>query len=324
MRDVVRRTATAALRAGLVRSAVMALARLRGHRLVLVYHRVGDPIPPDCEIVPSVPVDMFRRQVQALGEVADLVSLDSLASEADSDSPAARARRPMVALTFDDDLPSHVQHALPILREHSVPAAFFLSGRSLHGLGAYWFQQLETLLIAYGALRTAALLHTTETTTAGLMRACEGNALLCRRVSELAAALPAPPVLRPDAISALAAGGMTIGFHTVDHDVLPMLDEPALQHAVSDGRAELAAATGASVRYFAYPHGRSDRRSAAAIRDAGFRAAFTGVPSPTRAGTDGFRVGRWEPGPLAVDELLVKLAVRIHRTARPRRGGQIA
>jgi peptidoglycan/xylan/chitin deacetylase (PgdA/CDA1 family) len=295
----------------------MALARLRGHRLVLVYHRVGDPLPPDCEIVPSVPVDMFRRQVQALGEVADLVSLDSLVSGASSDSPAARARRPMVALTFDDDLPSHVQHALPLLREHGVPAAFFLSGRSLHGLGAYWFQQLETLLVAHGALRTAALLHTTETTTAGLTRACEGNAVLRRRVSELAAALPAPPVLRPDAISTLAAGGITVGFHTVSHDVLPLLDEPALLHAVSDGRAELAAATGASVRYFAYPHGQSDRRSAAAIRGAGFRAAFTGVPSPTRAGADGFRVGRWEPGPLAIDELLVKLAVRLHRTARP-------
>ena len=320
----VRRAATAALRTGLVRSAVMALARLRGHRLVLVYHRVGDPLPPECEIVPSVPVDVFRRQIQALGEVADLVSLDRLVDEAETRTPAARVHRPMVAVTFDDDLPSHAQQALPVLREHRVPATFFLSGRSLHGLGAYWFQQLEALLLAHGPVRTAALLQAAAMTTRDLVRECEGNARVCRRVSELAASLPAPAVLGSDGISALAAGGMTIGFHTVDHEVLPLLDDPGLRHAVSNGRAELAAATGASVRYFAYPHGRTDGRSAAAVRDAGFRAAFTGVPSPSRAGADAFRIGRWEPGPIAVDELLVKLAVRMHRTARPRRGGPAA
>ena len=88
--------------------------------------------------------------------------------------------------------------------------------------------------------------------------------------------LPPPGILQPDAIAALGAAGMTIGFHTVEHDTLPDLDDPALEHAVSAGREDLATAAGAAVRYFAYPHGKADTRSAAAVRRAGFNAAFTG------------------------------------------------
>ena len=50
------------------------------------------------------------------------------------------------------------QRHCPMLRELGVPAAFFLSGRALHGLGAYWFQHLEALLVAHGEPRAAALL----------------------------------------------------------------------------------------------------------------------------------------------------------------------
>ena len=56
-----------------------------------------------------------------------------------------------MAVTFDDDLRSHVDYALPTLRQLGVPAAFFLSGRALHGQNVYWFQQLETLLKAHDA-----------------------------------------------------------------------------------------------------------------------------------------------------------------------------
>ena len=108
---------------------------------------------------------------------------------------------------------------------------------------------------------------------------------------------------------------MTIGFHTVEHDPLPDLDDPALEDAVSRGREDLAAAAGAAVRYFAYPHGKADARSAMAVRRAGFDAAFTGAAQPLRHGDDAYRLGRWEPGPLGVDDLLVEA----RRASPPRR-----
>lgn len=305
------------LRSSTINRAVRALARVRGHRLVLVYHRVGPSAPTGCEIVPSVPVDVFRAQLQALGEIYDLVTLDEILRGDRSREPGSRKRRAGVAVTFDDDLPSHAEHALPVLRELGVPAAFFLSGRALHGLGPYWFQQLEALLIAYGERRAAALLHLPERRARELVLSCEQNADLRRRVSEVAAGLAIPGILERDAIAALSAGGMTIGFHTVEHDLLPELTGAALDNAVSRGRDDLAAAAGAAVHYFAYPHGKADTRSAAAVRRAGFNAAFTGFPQPVRDGDDPYRLGRWEPGPLGVDDLLVNIAVRLYRVGPP-------
>ena len=312
MSPFVRRVANALLRSSTVSGAVRTLARVRGHRLVLVYHRLGPTVPRGCEVVPSVPVDVFRAQLRALCEVVDLVTLDEvLASDRQR---VGDQRRPAVALTFDDDLPSHAEHALPVLRELGVPAAFFLSGRSLHGLGPYWFQQLEALLIAHGPQRTAALLRVPGAHSTTLALSCEGSIDLRHRVSELAAPMSiAPAILARDAIAAFVAAGMTVGFHTVEHEVLPDLDDSALENAVSRGRDDLAAVAGAAVRYFAYPHGKADTRSAAAVRRAGFSAAFTGRAQPVREGDDVHRLGRWEPGPLGVDDLLVTLAVRLHR-----------
>ena len=315
MSRLVRRIANTLLRSSSVSQAVRQLARLRGHRLVLVYHRLGPSAPPGCEVVPSVPVDVFRAQLQALSDVVDLVTIDDVLA---SDRPPAGSRkRPTVALTFDDDLPSHAEHALPLLREAGVPATFFLSGRVLHGLGSYWFQQLEALLIAYGERRTAALLGLPEVRIGSLARTCEENVALRRRLSELAADISTPAVLGRDAIAAFGTAGMTVGCHTVEHDVLPALDDPALENAVSRGREELAAASGAAIRFFAYPHGKADTRSAVAVRRAGFSAAFTGRPQPIRSGDDVHRLGRWEPGPLGVDDLLIAMAVRLHRASPP-------
>lgn len=301
------------LRSSTINRTLRALARIRGHRLVLLYHRIGPVAAAGCDIVPSVPVDVFRLQLQALGQVYDFVTLDELLEDGSRPKAVTRERRPAVAVTFDDDLPSHSEHALPVLRELGVPAAFFLSGRALHGLGAYWFQQLEAVLIAYGERRAAALLHLPERNARELVAACETNADLRRLLSDVATELAVPGILDRDGIAALAAGGMTIGFHTVAHDVLPELTDAALDDAVSRGREDLAAVAGAPVNYFAYPHGKADTRSAAAVRRARFNAAFTGFPQPVRGAGDPYRLGRWEPGPLGVDDLLVNTAVRLYR-----------
>jgi peptidoglycan/xylan/chitin deacetylase (PgdA/CDA1 family) len=279
---------------------------------------LGPPTQAACDVIPSVPLDVFRAHLQTLGDVVDLVTVDELFARESARTSAPTAwRRPAVAVTLDDDLPSHGEYAVPLLREFGVPATFFLSGRALHGLGAYWFQQLEALLVGYGEPRTLGLLGLRDRRCEDLVRTCEANATLRERIARIAVDLPPPEVLSADAIKSLAAAGMTIGFHTLHHEVVPNLDDTALEAALSHGRGRLATAAGAPVRYFAYPCGKSDARSAEAVRDAGFEAAFTGQPQPLRPRDDRYRIGRWEPGPLDVEELLVKLAMRLHRAAPP-------
>ena len=315
LRSLPRRGATLLMASTPVNYVVRAAARLRGRALVLIYHRVGPPLPAGCEIVPSVAIDTFRSHLHALRELVELVPLDRIVGADTGASPLGSGARPAVAVTFDDDLPSHVQHALPILRELAIPATFFLSGRSLHGLGPYWFQWLETLLVNRGPRQTAALLKMSDADPHSLLLAAAASAELRHRVCEAAAALPTPELLDREGIAALASAAMTVGFHTVDHDMLPALDDAGLQDAVSRGRGDLAAATRQPVRFFAYPFGQSDHRCAGAVRQAGFLAAFTGRPAPWQRAVHPYDVGRWEPGVIGVEDLVAKLAVRLHRAS---------
>ncbi len=310
-----RRVARTVLRTSAVNRAVRSLACARGHRLVLVYHRLGPPVPDRCEVVPSIPVDLFRAHLQALGDVANLVSLDTILG---TGPPLGSndGSRPAVAVTFDDDLPSHAAEALPVLRALSVPATFFLSGRVLHGAGPYWFQQFEAVLVAHGEARTAALLGLSRAGSGDdLVLRCEQDSTIRAAIADLATGLPNRAILDMNGLTALAGAGMTIGFHTVDHGILPHMDDRALERALARGRHELGVIAGTPLRHFAYPYGKADERAAAAVRRAGYEAAFTGRPEPLRRGADQYRLGRWEPGRIQVDDLLVTLAVRLHRAA---------
>src|SRR5262245_7609654 len=116
----IRRLAAPLFRRAIVQSTALRFAARSGRSLVLLYHRIlPDAVPPD-PIVPSVPVSLFRRQVEVLVDAGDVVSLTDLI-----DSPG-RGQRPRFALTFDDDHTGYVETALPVLQACRVPATFFL------------------------------------------------------------------------------------------------------------------------------------------------------------------------------------------------------
>jgi peptidoglycan/xylan/chitin deacetylase (PgdA/CDA1 family) len=291
------------------RTAAVRAAAWRGHGLVLVYHRVtADGDAPPGEVVPSLDRRRLQGHIEALAALGDIVDLPDLLG------PPAGRRRPRFALTFDDDYPHHVANALPLLRDLRVPATFFLSGRTLHGLGPYWWERLEALVAADGIAATGRTLGIPARSAPALAAACETDAA-ARQTLEAAAPNGADGPLGVDGIRALAAAGMTLGFHTVNHPLLPALDDDGLAAALSSGRAELAAVAGRPLALLAYPHGKADARVARAARAAGYRAAWTGWPRPVRAGDDPFLLGRWEPGPLEVDAFITAVAIRLHRAA---------
>jgi peptidoglycan/xylan/chitin deacetylase (PgdA/CDA1 family) len=289
--------------------AALRAAGWRGHALVLLYHRIrADGDLPRDEVTPSVERRVLRAQLQALAEMGDIVELARVL-----DPPLDR-RRPRFAITFDDDYPQHVAHALPVLREVGIRAAFFLSGRALHGLGPYWWEILEALVAAHGAAAAGRALGIVGDSAQALALVCETDARVCRRLVDMGrdAKLSA---LHIEGIRALAEAGMTLGFHTLEHPLLPTLDDERLAAALTQGRTELAALIGKPITLLAYPHGKADRRVAQAARIAGYRAAWTGSPRLVRTGDDPFLLGRWEPGPLDGDAFVAAVAVRLHRAA---------
>jgi peptidoglycan/xylan/chitin deacetylase (PgdA/CDA1 family) len=281
-----------------------------GRGLVLVYHRVlADATVDPASVVPAVSASCLRQQLEVLSGLGQIVPLETLLE------PAGHRRRPRFAITFDDDYVEHVTQVRPVLRETGVPATFFLSGRALHGLGAYWWEQLEWLIAEVGLRRAADALGLPSGTPMQLAAACETDPGARRRL-----ALDVPPDvggrLDRGGIRALAeTSGVTIGFHTLHHELLTRLGGAALQAAVVEGRPELEALIGGPLKLFAYPHGKAAMREAAAVRAAGYLGAWTGAPRPTRPQQDPLLLGRWECGPLEVDAFIAGLAVRLHRSA---------
>jgi peptidoglycan/xylan/chitin deacetylase (PgdA/CDA1 family) len=302
---VLKRLGAGALRLGPVGRAVRSIGAARGRALVLVYHRVTPEGPGPVAVVPCVQEALFRRHVQALGELGELIPLEELLRR------PASGLRVRFALTFDDDYQSHAGQVLPVLRSLGVRGTFFLSGRSLHGLGPYWFEALERLLQTRPLDQVARMLGLAGGTAEQLALACERD-LRRQRWLEQTADGPAAH-LAAEQIVTLAAGS-TVGFHTVDHRVLTSLPDEALERELTHGREALAAVAGQQLRLFAYPHGKGDGRVAARVSAAGYAGAWTGVPNAIRSGADPFLLGRWEPGAVSVDELVVKVAIRLNRT----------
>lgn len=218
-------------------------------------------------------------------------------------------QRVPVALTFDDDLRSHVETTLPVLKRLGVPAAFFLCGASLTQPHSFWWEDLQRSVDDGGR----ALLDVAPPMSGGLaaVLAGERGALrsLARAVEDAppgersrvasdlrraaGAATGAP--LDAEGVRRLVAAGYEIGFHTLRHESLPTLDGAELAQALEEGRAQLEKVTGRPVRMLAYPHGRAADREARAARAAGYACAFTGRPEALRADGNPFLLGRIEP-----------------------------
>jgi peptidoglycan/xylan/chitin deacetylase (PgdA/CDA1 family) len=307
---LLKRAGKAVLRVAPVQAAAVRAAAARGNGLALLYHRVtADDAAPPGDLVPSISRRLLRHQLEALGEVGELVPLERL------HTAAVDRRRPRFGLSFDDDYPSHAERVLPILQALGITGTFFLSGRSLQHLGPYWFESLERLLAEQGLGHARRLLGVDAATGADLAARCERSPRLQRLVTT--AVDLSPRHLRPPQITQLAEAGMAVGFHTLHHRRLVDLDGEGLRQALVDGRAALEAAVGRHIDLLAYPHGKADTRVAAAARAAGYRMAWTGWPRPARAADDPFLLGRWEPGPLETDAFVAALAVRVNRAAPP-------
>jgi peptidoglycan/xylan/chitin deacetylase (PgdA/CDA1 family) len=280
--------------------------RLRAPRtgLALVYHRI-EPRAGDAATEFSPPLDCasFAAQLEHLRAHCRVVRACELPA-------AVRARRrgdrPPVAITFDDDLPTHRRWALRALRDAGLTATFFLNGASLDGPRTWWWDRLqagrdrglawEDLLpqpVLAGAGAGAGGAPTVATVSEAVQRLTPGaRHALHERLGALVGADPPDAGLRAADVRAIVAAGCDVGFHTRDHEPLSLVDDATLRRQLRDGRAELEALTGKPLAAVSYPHGKADARVAAAARQAGFRLGFTVDPAPARPSTDPLLIGR--------------------------------
>ncbi|MEP6811385.1 MAG: polysaccharide deacetylase family protein [Actinomycetota bacterium] len=294
------------------------LLRLTGRRagLVLVYHGLEEqPGDSTHEIVIRHGIALFERQLRHLRRWYRVVdSREILAAVQDR----RRGGRFPVAITFDDDLRSHAQTALPILRRRGLRATFFLCGASLETPFSFWWERLQRALDT-GDARIASALPGAASLTARE---------LAERVKRLdpdardafAAALDPgsdswarEQGMPAEHVGRLVAGGMTIGFHTRRHDPLDGLDDARLADALRSGREQLDALAGAALDEIAYPHGVQDERVVTAAREAGFAVGFSVDGRAVGSGDDPLQIPRLVPRFESPGRFALQLVRRLRR-----------
>lgn len=101
---------------------------------VLSYHQVGGPRPGSV----NLPVGAFAEQMAALASQdlgCEPVTLDhAVATLAAGSRPATD----QVVITFDDGTADFVEHAVPILAEHGLPATLYLATAFVEERRSFW------------------------------------------------------------------------------------------------------------------------------------------------------------------------------------------
>jgi peptidoglycan/xylan/chitin deacetylase (PgdA/CDA1 family) len=254
--------------------------------IVLAHHRVGEPAGDrERELVPALATSSFEERLEVLVDGYRVVSASHILEAAVT---RGRDEPVPVALTFDDDLDSHLGVVAPILLERGLPATFFVGPPLSAGL-AFWWEDLQAL--ADGG-ELPSRLGSLPSTDLGPAARREPNAIhaLGRTIESLPAGerdavaeelhrlagISTRRRLDGQGMAALVEAGFELGFHTARHYLLTTLDDVRLGRELTDGREALNEISGKPITTMAYPHGKADARVAEAARAAGFEVAFTG------------------------------------------------
>lgn len=231
--------------------------KLRGARLVLAYHGVV----PDGEVAAGeralfVSQREFRRQLDLVARVADVVPLDAIGVAGD---------RPRVAITFDDAYRGAVVTAIEELVQRGMPATLFVAPGRL-GDHVFWW---DALADANGTLDAAVRRYALEQ-LGGVDESVRDWARSTGRAWSLR--LPAHArTASPDELRrALSQSGITVGSHTWSHASLAELSPAATDDEIGRTHQWLQKEfPDQYIRWLAYPYGVDSahaRRVAAELR----------------------------------------------------------
>jgi peptidoglycan/xylan/chitin deacetylase (PgdA/CDA1 family) len=284
--------------------------------LAVMYHGIGtgsgdrltDPSPVHGR-------QLFEDQLALLVKRYNVVTASELRA-------AVRKRRPgeplPVALTFDDDLRSHLDTAVPVLQAASVRATFFINEASPTPPPPYWWEVLA-LVWQQGRHRELSLFRAGHPPTAP-EAAFQISRLHPRErtqvemeLTQLVSMSATTPRLTKRDLTLIVEAGHELGFHTKRHANLTSLQPDELARSLTEGRSTLADIQRAPVKVLAYPFGFADQRTAAAGRAADFDAGFTVRPSAVTPFTDPLLLGRMEPSLESVLHFRLQLALAAAR-----------
>lgn len=284
--------------------------RWRPDRLVLCFHNFGPPGDHERGYLDPrrrLPIQTFRRQLEWLDRVADIVPLGRIVD------PGRNRLR--VAITVDDGYLNNVIHMFPVLESMGVPATWFVATDFVDDPDRLpWWDLLDFLVERKEGtieLRDEALdvrldlardqdrrvLHrdvraAMKSASPDRLRSMLG--MLLDRLSGVR--LPPNAFARADEVrSAFRSGCIEPGGHTAGHPNLARCGIDELRHEIVSGRRRLEEICGIRPSWFAFPFGGPGAVSPEAadvVRESGFDGAVTTITGVVDPKSDPFMIPR--------------------------------
>ncbi len=258
--------------------------------LTLSYHRIGDGRDSvyDRNAWSARPEDLDAH-LRLLGRHFDVIG------PGDLEEARRRAGGRCVLLTFDDGYRDSWEEALPVLRSHGATATFFPITGLVDRPRVPWWDEIAWMVrtsprggVPAGA-GVGAPVPWDEPDREGAVRALLARYKALEHgateayLDALADATGSGRHPQDDADSLwltwdmvrdLHRAGMTIGGHTVTHAILPSLGADGQRREIAGCRRRVESEVGAPMAVFAYPAGRFDATTRAALAAEGVRLAF--------------------------------------------------
>jgi len=289
--------------------------------ILLIYHRVIDQ--PDYMYPSSITTEEFNWQFALLASKFNVLPLTEALERLQSGSLPPKA----VCITFDDGYADNYLHAMPILKQYSLPASFFVVSGMINQDRMWNDDVVETVrcypepVLDLGFLNLGR--HSIKTAdekfkvaerlvkTIKYLPFSERNRL-CKELTGLVSELPTGLMLTSQQIRHLSDQGFEIGSHSVNHPILKGLAVKEWRHEILSSKAELENITGKQVKCFAYPNGKFDtdfsHEHCQYVKECGYTAALSTDWGCVTPRSDIWMLPRFTPWDHTPNRFLLRMA----------------
>jgi len=235
---------------------------------------------------------------------------------------SASGGKSVVALSMDDGYRDNRSHLLPLLDKLGVSATVYLESKPLEERRVNWSHKFFWILDRVGAREFLQSFGARCVDREAVVRleALQADGLADAYHLKRSLKYECAPGARNQALDAIFAalggderalcdelymswadvralqdGGVELGGHTANHEILSRLDAAGAEREVREGREALRRRLDLESESFAYPFGRRwdyDAKSKDAVRKAGFRSAATTHAGTNRRGGDPLELKR--------------------------------
>lgn len=94
----------------------------------------------------------------------------------------------------------------------------------------------------------------------------------------------------------IESGLVELGSHTLNHFYLKLSPEPVAKKQIFESKKKLEERFGVEVKTFAYPYGAFSQKTVDLVKEAGYTAAVSVIPSMQQSKNDLYYLGRVRPG----------------------------